>query len=96
MKPEGYDPFKDFEVITIDPGDEINCDLCNKSFKGLPDIGGYIFGSKAVGSKAVCPNYADDFLIRIKKYNEERYIKAICKPGMSFYNFILRYRKENY
>lgn len=85
------DPFKDFELINIDPGDEVLCDLCNKSWKGLPDSGGYVFMSKAV-----CPDCADEFLKGIKKYNEEKYIKATCLPDCSFYDFVMQYRKDSH
>ena len=83
--------FKDFKVINIDPDDEVVCDLCNKSWKDDITEGGYVFSSKAV-----CPDCVDDFLIGVKKYNEEKYIKAKCPEGISFYNFILQYRKDTY
>ena len=49
--------------------------------------GGFIFTSKGY-----CPDCAGDGMKSIKKYGEEKYIKAICPKDMSFKDFILGYR----
>lgn len=74
-------------VEIIDVGEHVECDLCSKSFDGLPDSGGFLFGSKGV-----CPDCAPRFEADIKRFGEESYIKARCPVGMSFRDWILRLR----
>jgi hypothetical protein len=45
--------------------------------------------------KAVCPKCFDKFMIGIKKYHEEKYIKAIAMPGETFRDFVYRVRKNH-
>jgi len=86
---KGKDFTKDFKIIHLNAGDNVVCDLCNKDYKNDPAEGGYIFMSNAV-----CPDCADEFWKGIQKYKEERYVKAWCPTDCSFYNFVLKYRKE--
>ena len=85
------DIFKDWEVININPGNIILCDLCNKDFTNSDAKGGYLFGSKAV-----CPDCAENFMKGIKKYKEEKYIKARPKEDETFRDFIYRIRRGEY
>jgi len=75
-------------VITIDPEEIVLCDLCNKDYTHSEDKGGFLFSGKAV-----CPECANDFLIDVKKYNEQRYIKAVANVDESFRDFVYRIRK---
>lgn len=70
---------------------EVMCDYCNFNFTFESQSGGYIFGSNAV-----CPACAVEGMRKIKHYKEEHYIKAICPPGESFWNFVVNYRKSRY
>jgi len=77
------DPFKDFEVITIDCGDSVLCDLCNKDYTNSNISGGFLFGSNAV-----CPDCVTKMIKTIKEYKEEKYIKAWCPDNKSFADWI--------
>lgn len=74
-------------VETFDIGDEVIYDLCSKDFTHSDACGGFLFGGKGV-----CPDCADDFMVNVKKYNEEQYIKATCPPDKTFKQFILDIR----
>ena len=54
---------------TINIGDKVSCDLCNKDYTTSDASGGFYFSNKAV-----CPKCAPGFLKRIKHYNEEHFI----------------------
>ena len=71
----------------IDVGDHVECDNCGKIFTDSVAEGGFVFGSNGI-----CPECAPSYLESIKKYKEERYIKARAQPGETFKNFILRVR----
>lgn len=71
------------DVITVDPGDEVYCDICNKNYTNLPDKGGIQFESKAV-----CPECTPRIEQNAKRYREERFIKATCPEGKSFANWV--------
>lgn len=66
------------------------CDYCNEDYSNSDESGGLVFTSKGI-----CPKCAPDALKRIKGYGEESYIKAVCPKGMSFKEFIIRYRGDN-
>lgn len=83
--------FDGFEVIHVEVGDNVVCDLCDKNYRGDDTEGGFIFQSKAI-----CPDCSGAYLAGIDKYDERRFIRAINKPGCSFYDFVLNYRKERY
>ncbi len=72
-----------FNIIKIDPGDTVLCDLCNKDYTNSDESGGFLFQSKAV-----CPECAPRFLAGVKKYGEEMFIKGYCPPDMSFADWI--------
>jgi hypothetical protein len=65
------------------------CDSCNKDYTGLPDSGGFVFGSYGY-----CPECAPRLMNDIKRYKEEQYIKATCPEDVSFHQFILNYRRN--
>lgn len=78
-------------VIMIDPGNVVVCDLCNQDYTNDNESkGGMLFCGKAV-----CPECFDEFMIGIKKYHEEKYIKAIAMPDETFRDFVYRVRKES-
>jgi len=76
-----------FTVITIDPGDDVNCDLCNEDYTNSDAKGGFLFLSKAV-----CPKCAPEFEESAKKYNEQKYIRKRAREGESFRDFVYRIR----
>jgi len=79
--------FKGFTVVTINPGKIVLCDLCNKDYTDSEEKGGFLFSGKAV-----CPDCAPRFMEDVKKYHEEKYIKAIANEGESFRDFVYRIR----
>jgi len=79
--------FEDFETITVDMGDTVLCDFCNKDFTDSNVTGGFLFQAKAV-----CPDCSEHFLANVKKYNETKYIRGYCPEGMSFSNWIRTFR----
>lgn len=78
-------------VINIDPGDTVLCDLCNEDYTNSDQPGGFLFSGKAV-----CPECAPDFMKSVVKYKEEKFIKAVAKPGESFRDFVYRIRRGEY
>jgi hydrogenase maturation factor HypF (carbamoyltransferase family) len=68
-------------------GDIVLCDFCNDDYTVSDDTGGLIFGSKAV-----CPNCTPKLSADAKRYNEEHFIKARCKPDQSFADFVREFR----
>jgi hypothetical protein len=77
-------------VIKIDPGPHVNCDMCNEEYMDSDEKGGFLFLSNAV-----CPKCEPEFEKKVKKYNEEKYIRARPKDGESFRDFVYRIRKEH-
>lgn len=74
---------KDVEVITIDIGNTVLCDDCNKDFTDSKETGGILFQSKAI-----CPKCTPKWVGSAKKYNEERFIRAACPIGMPFADWV--------
>lgn len=74
-------------VINVDPGETVLCDLCNEDYTNSDEKGGFLFLSKAV-----CPKCAPDFLISIKAYREEDYIRNFAHDDESFRDFVYRIR----
>ena len=73
----------EFERIVVDMGRRVLCDSCSKDFTDLPDTGGMQFQSKAI-----CPECSPRYLANVRKYGEEKYIRAICPDGMSFADWV--------
>jgi hydrogenase maturation factor HypF (carbamoyltransferase family) len=83
---------KDFTVINVDPEDTVMCDFCDEDYTNdNKTTGGFLFSGKAV-----CPKCAPRMMQSIKKYNEERFIKAIANEGETFKDFVYRMRKTFY
>lgn len=70
-------------VITIDVGNIVVCDLCNKDFTDSDESGGFLFGGKAVG-----PCCSEKFLATVKECREEHHIVADCPKDRSFANWV--------
>lgn len=78
------------EIIVIDISNRVLCDSCSLDLTEDKRSGGFLFGSYAYG-----PCCSDERLKVIKKYNEERFIKAFCPPNMIFSNWVISIRKSN-
>jgi hypothetical protein len=77
-------------ITVTDIGDHVECDFSSKDFTGSDATGGFLFESKGV-----CPECSDGLMATIKKYHEEKYIRAVAKPNETFRDFILRVREGN-
>lgn len=78
----------ELEVIHIDVGNKVFCDLCGKEYTDdEKSKGGFLFNSKAV-----CPDCADDFMRTIKVYREEDYITDKAREDETFRDFVYRIR----
>ena len=75
---------------SIDIGNTVLCDFCDKDYSDSDAIGGLLFESKAV-----CPECERKTRESIKNYNEEHFIRAEPKPGETFRDFVLRIRNGN-
>ena len=78
------------KIDITDIGDHVECDICSKDFTYSDAIGVFLFSSKGV-----CPECSDGFIVNIKKYHEEKYIRAVANPSETFRDFILRIRDRN-
>ena len=67
--------------------DYIICDLCGEDYTNSNQQGGILFGSRAI-----CPTCTPETLKVIRKYKEERYIKAFCPAELSFSAFVRQIR----
>lgn len=74
----------------IDIGGVVLCDSCNADYTASDMSGGFIFSSNAY-----CPVCAPRMYDNAKKYGELSHIRAHCPTGMSFGDFIRRYRGGN-
>jgi hypothetical protein len=72
------------EAIVINIGDSVVCDYCNDDYTNSDKCGGGI-----VGSDAVCPE-----CIRTVCSNGQE-LDMACPEGMTFKEFVLRYRDGN-
>ncbi len=74
----------------MEEGDtRVQCDFCGKDYTFESDSGGFIFSGSAY-----CPVCAPESLKQIKKYREEKYIRAFCPPEKSFWSFVVDYRNN--
>ena len=71
-------------IETEDIGNRVICDCCGEDWTGRSESGGFLFVTKAY-----CPKCAERSLPNIRKFNEERFIRARCPEGVSFYNWVL-------
>lgn len=74
---------KDFEVFTLDPGENVFCDWCSKDWTNSDVSGGFLFQSKAT-----CPDCAPPMMKKIRSYNEKHFIRGYCPKNMSFADWI--------
>ena len=72
-----------FEVIEVNPGNCVLCDICNRDFTDSDESGGFLFGSYAIG-----PCCAEQQLEEIRKYDEEHIIKGYCPADKPFANWV--------
>ena len=77
-------------TVEFDIGNLVLCDLCDKDYTFSDAVGGFLFQSKGV-----CPDSAPRFLASVKKYHEEKFIRAKAQEGEPFREFILRMRDGN-
>jgi hypothetical protein len=77
------------KVITIDPGSEVVCDVCNDDWTDRTESGGFIFGSNAH-----CPKCAQIYEPQIISYGEQHLIQARCPKDQSFADFVREFRDE--
>ncbi|MGI9451970.1 MAG: hypothetical protein ACR2QH_15210 [Geminicoccaceae bacterium] len=75
------------KIETIDCGDQVLCDMCNKDYTHSILSGGYLFGSNGV-----CPACAPGMMENIKRHGEEDYIRGHCPKDMSFADWIRKIR----
>lgn len=73
--------------LEIDIGGTVVCDSCDKDFTDSAESGGFVFGSYGYG-----PCCAPRMMKSIKEEGEERYIRATCPDGVSYADFIRKYR----
>lgn len=74
----------------VDIGDLVVCDYCSTDYTNSTESGGLIFESKGI-----CPKCAPRTMESIKRYKEERFVRAICPPEKSFAEFVREYRGSN-
>jgi hypothetical protein len=74
----------------IDLGRTVLCDCCSTDLTDDPRQGGFLFTNHAYG-----PCCSQTGLASIRRYNEERFIRAWCPPGMSFADWIRQVRGGN-
>ncbi len=74
----------------VEVGRVVVCDVCNDDYTDSTECGGFIFGSYGY-----CPTCAEKHLPAIKGYGEEHYIRARCRDGEPFADFIRRERGPN-
>lgn len=68
---------------TTNIGDTVLCDYCNEDYTNSDAKGGIYFAGKAI-----CPKCTPNAITNIAKYNEEKYIKAICPDDQSFADWV--------
>jgi len=74
----------------FDIGSSVICDICGEDYTDSEEPGGFIFTSSAY-----CPKCSVEGMEAIKKYAEERFIKAKCPKDQSFADFVKEYRNGN-
>ena len=80
------------DVVILDVGHTVICDVCDEDWTGNPESGGFLFETKAY-----CPKCVRTRLDSIKSYDEERFIRAWCPPNLSFADWVLQLRDgKNY
>lgn len=75
--------FPDAEIIQIDAGPIVLCDLCDADYTFRKETGGFLFQSKAV-----CPECAPRFEKQINQYQEQHLIRKRCPEGKPFADWV--------
>lgn len=84
MTPEEFkEMFPDAEFITVEPGDSVMCDACDKLWTDSTQSGGLLFQSKAI-----CPDCATRYEVGAVMEGEEQFIVARCPKTMSFADWV--------
>lgn len=78
------------QITTIDIGNSVVCDSCNKDYTNSDAKGGIL-----VLSKAICPECQDKWLKDLKRYGEEYCLKDAANAEETFRDFVLRLRGGN-
>ena|SRR5689334_21862025 len=73
-----------------DIGEIVVCDMCDEDYTHSDKKGGFI-----LQSKGVCPRCTAKTLADLKRYGEEKFIRAVANTDESFKDFILRMRGGN-
>jgi hypothetical protein len=76
-----------FSEQIFDIGNVVICDGCGEDYTKSDAKGGVIFSGNAY-----CPDCKDRIIEGAKRYNEEKYIEAICDDDVKFNDFVLAYR----
>jgi hypothetical protein len=71
----------------VDIGRIVACDICGRDWTDSPVSGGMIFLSKGI-----CPACFPGFNRSVHHYNEQHFIRGLCRPDQSFADFIREYR----
>lgn len=71
------------EIIDIDLGDEVFCDVCNAEYTDSKESGGFMFGTYCY-----CPVCAKKAEAHIRSCNEGHLIRARCPEGASFADWV--------
>ncbi len=67
-----------------DAGAVVVCDACCDDWTHRTESGGFLFLSYAY-----CPDCAKSSIEQIRRYGEEKYIRAWCPTGKSFARWVL-------
>lgn len=78
------------KIETFDLGNSVQCDWCGDMYTDRDDVGGILFGSKAM-----CPPCVERTMPDIEKYGEQHYIRDRAREGETFRAFVLRLRDGN-
>ena len=77
-----------FEIIKLDPGPHVNCDLCNEDYMHSDEKGGFMFDSNAV-----CPKCAPTMEKDAFRFGEADHIRERARRDETFRDFVYRMRK---
>lgn len=72
------------QVIKLEPGRIVLCDLCNGDWTDRPESGGFY----GLGSKAICPDCAPELFAELRRNPEPGNVRALCPPGKSFADWV--------
>lgn len=72
----------------VDVGNIVVCDICDEDYTDSKESGGFL-----LGSYGYCPKCSVEGLKSIKRFGEEKFIRAFCPTGMPFAEFILLMRR---